>query len=50
MQVKQDAFEKIKWIVDRDTLLTHPDFNKAFKICTNASAFRLGAVTSQKGK
>ena len=29
-QVKQDAFEKIKLIVDRDTLLNHPGFNETF--------------------
>ena len=50
MQVKQDAFKKIKRIVARDTLLTYPDFNGIFKIHTDASAFRLGAVIFQKGK
>ena len=34
----------------RDTLLTYPDFNETFKIHTDASAFQLGAVISQKGK
>ena len=36
------------WIVARDTFLTYPDFNKIFKIHTNASAFQLGAVVSHK--
>ena len=36
--------------MSRDTLLTYPDFIKAFKVHTNASAFQLGAVISQKGK
>ena len=27
MNVEQDLFDKIKRIVDRDTLSTHPDFN-----------------------
>ena len=49
-QVEQNAFEKIERIVDRDTLLTYPDFNEIFKINTNASAFQLGAVISKKGK
>ena len=40
MQVKQDAFDKIKWIVARDNLLTYPYFNETFKIHTNASAFQ----------
>ena len=34
----------------RDNLLTYPDFNEAFKINTDASAFQLGAVISQKVK
>ena len=34
----------------RDTLLTYPDFNEALKIHTDASAFQLGAVISQKYK
>ena len=48
--MKQDAFEKIKLIVDLDTLLNHPGFNETFKIHTNASAFQLGSVISHKGK
>ena len=31
-------------------LLTLPDINETFKINTNASAFQLGSVVSQKGK
>ena len=49
-QVKQDAFDKFKRIVNRDTLLTYPGFNETFKIHTNASAFQLGSVISHKGK
>ena len=49
-QVKQDAFNKIKRIVARDTLLTYPDFNETFKIYTDASAFRLGVVIIHKDK
>ena len=45
-KVEQYAFDEIKLIVARDTLLTHPDFNETFKIHTNASAFQLGAVIS----
>ena len=48
--VEQDAFEKNKFIMARDTLLTYTDFNETFKDHTNASAFQLGAVISQKGK
>ena len=49
-QVEKYAFDEIKWIVDRDTFLTYPDFNETFKIHTNASAFQLGAAINQKGK
>ena len=49
-QFKQDAFEKIKWIVSRDTYSTDPDFNETFKIHTDASAFQLGEIISQKDK
>ena len=49
-QVEQDNFDKIKNIMDRDTLFTYPDFNETFKIHTDDSAFRLGAVIIQKSK
>ena len=38
-QVEQDAFEKSKRIVARDTLSTYTDFNETFKIHTNDSVF-----------
>ena len=34
----------------RDTLLTYPDSNENFKIHTDASDLKLGAVILQKGK
>ena len=49
-QVEQDDFNKIKRIVDGNNLLTYPDSNEIFKVNTDASAFQLGAVISQKGK
>ena len=49
-QVKQDDFDKIKRIMARNTLLTYLEFNEAFKIHADVSAFQLGAVISQKGK
>ena len=49
-KVEQDDFGEIKRIVASDTLLTYPGFNEIFKIHTNASAFQLGAVVSQKSK
>ena len=41
MNVEQYAFDGIKRIVDRDTLLTYPDLNEIFRIHTDASAFQL---------
>ena len=38
-QVEQEAFEKIKRIVDHDTLLTYTDFNEKFNIHTDGSTF-----------
>ena len=49
-QFEQDAFNEIKQIVACDTLLTYPDFNKKFKIYTDASVFKLGAVDRKKVK
>ena len=43
-EFEQDAFNEIKRIVARDTLLNYPSFNEIFKIRTDASAFQLGAV------
>ena len=34
----------------RDTLSTYLNFNEAFKIHTDASAFQLGEIISQKGR
>ena len=39
-------FDEIKRIVACDTLLTYLEFNEAFKIHTNASAFQLGVIIS----
>ena len=50
MNVEQDAFNKIEWIVSHNTLLTYLYFNETFKIHTNASSFQLGAVIRQKVK
>ena len=47
---EQDAFNKVNRIVARNTSLTYPYFNEAFKIHTDASAFQLGAVIIQIGK
>ena len=49
-KIKQDTFDEIKRIVARDTLLAYPDFNKTFKIYTDARNFQLGVVISHNGK
>ena len=46
----QEAFDSIKKIVSRETLLSYPNFNKPFEIHTDASKLQLGAVISQEGK
>ena len=44
------AFDTIKKLVSRETLLSHPNFNKSFVIHTVASISQLGAVISQDDK
>ena len=48
-QVTHDAFDEIKRIFARDTLLGYRNFNKK-KFNTDVSAFQLGVVSSQKIK
>ena len=46
----QEAFDNMKQVVAKETLLTYPDFNKPFTIHTDASKLQLGACISQDGK
>ena len=46
----QQAFDEMKRVITRKTLLTYPDFNEVFEIHTDASLYQLGAGISQKGK
>ena len=46
----QQAFENVKRIVARETLLAYPDFTKPFHIYTDASKHQMGAVIVQDGK
>ena len=46
----QKAFDKIKRIVARYTLLIYPDFNENFDLHTDASDFQFGSVISHNGK
>ena len=48
--IEQMAFNKIKQIVGRKTLLSYPDFNKPFEIHTDTNHTQLGAVISQNNK
>ena len=47
---QQKAFDKIKKIITKETLLAYPDFSKEFHIHTDASNVQLGAVIMQKNK
>jgi transposase InsO family protein len=47
---EQTAFEEIKRIMSKETLLAFPDFTQPFHIFTDASTLQLGAVIVQNGK
>ena len=47
---EQHAFELMKKIIGRQTLLAYPDFSKPFVIHTDASQTQLGSVISQDNK
>ena len=49
-EVEQTAFENIKKIISKETLLSFPNFSKPFVIHTDASHTQLGAVISQNDK
>jgi transposase InsO family protein len=46
----QQAFEKVKTVISRETLLAYPDFNSDFHIFTDASDFQLGSVIMQNNR
>ena len=46
----EDAFNKVKQMICKETLLTYPDWSKPFDIHTDASDYQLGAVISQENK
>jgi RNase H-like domain found in reverse transcriptase len=46
----QTAFDDIKKLIAKETLLTYPIFKKPFEIHTDASKVQLGACISQEGK
>jgi hypothetical protein len=44
----ESAFQEVKEMVSKSTMLTYPDWSKPFDIHTNASDYQLGAVISQE--
>ena len=46
----ESAFQEVKQMVSKSTMLTYPDWTKPFDIHTDASDYQLGAVISQEGK
>ena len=49
-ETEQKAFDDIKRVMSKETLLHYPDFNKTFEIHTDASNYQLGAVITQDNK
>jgi hypothetical protein len=47
---QQNAFNTMKKIMVRETILAYPNFEIPFEIHTDASAYQHGACISQKGK
>jgi len=47
---EQQAFEEVKRVISKETLLAFPDFSKEFHIFTDASKYQLGAVIMQDDK
>jgi hypothetical protein len=46
---QQHAFELIKKVISKETLLVYPNFNESFQIHMDASHQQMGAVIFQKG-
>ena len=46
----QKAFDTIKKLVSRETLLSYPNFNEPFEIHTDTNKIQLESVISQKCK
>ena len=49
-EVHQQAFDQIKEVVSKETLLAFPRFDKPFHVYTDASKKQLGACIMQEGK
>jgi hypothetical protein len=46
----QKAFEEMKKVIAKETLLAFPDFTKSFQIHTDVNKIQLGACISQENK
>jgi hypothetical protein len=49
-QAHQEAFCKMKHAIEKETMLTYPDFTKPFIVHTDASSKQIGGVVSQNGR
>ena len=47
---QQNAFDTLKSVMAADCLNAYPDYNKPFKIYTDASDYQLGAAIIQEGR
>ncbi len=48
--IHQQAFDKVKAAIAKETVLAYPDFSKPFEIYTDASSTQLGAVITQDNR
>jgi RNase H-like domain found in reverse transcriptase len=48
--VHKEAYEEVKWVISKETLLSFPNFNKPFHMYTDASNYQLGSVIMQDDK
>jgi hypothetical protein len=46
---EQTAFEEIKRVISKETILSYPDFSQPFHIHTDSSNYQMGSVISQHG-
>ena len=46
----QKAFDEMKRVITRETLLAYPNFNEVFDIHMDTSLYQLGACISQNGR
>ena len=46
----QQAFDTMKKVIARDTILAFPDFTQPFHIYTDASDYQMGAVIVQNNR